>query len=191
MSYSNDLAEFAPSASAGAIIQVNSYTFTTSIDISSVDADAYYWITNTLKGGSTDYVTFDNAIKSGNKCLLHFSATCSSEDISIDYCRFYIREGTATTNGHDTGGNVSGQPTHGLANMISSYTAASQYGENNQISFQHMWAPSTTTPNISIVVNARSYDGSTSGIIYIGKSGYNHSLTDVTGYQITIMEIAA
>ena len=51
---------------SGSIVQVKHYTFTSVKSFTGVNSGAYRWITDSIKGGSSDYITFDNPIKSGN-----------------------------------------------------------------------------------------------------------------------------
>ncbi len=175
---------------AGHILQAKCYTYTTT-RLSS-GGQQWMWVTNDIKGGSTDYITFPSAIISGNHCLLSFTATTSADTTSLKHAKFFIHEGTSTVNSLATGPAVSGMPTDGLANCVFRYSAAAEYGRSKDISFQHQWTPATTTPNISLVVHVESHNASGTVDFYIGKSGYNDYTTPVTtGYQVSIMEIQA
>ena len=143
---------------AGSIVQVKHYTFTTAKDYTGVADGAYRWVTDSIKGGSSDYITFDNPIKSGNHVLIYFNAPVTTSDGDVEYVKFFIREGTATTDGINAGSNVASQSANGITCMCKWYSQNAEHGSiTGTISFTHKFAPTAVTgstitnPNLSIV----------------------------------------
>ena len=179
----------------GSIIQVKHYTFTSAKSFTGLNSGVYRWITDSIKGGSSDYITFDNPIKSGNHVLLYFNAPITTEGTDLEYLKLFIREGSATTDGINAGVNVSGQSANGMTGATMYYSSGSQHGTNfGTMSFAHKFAPTAVTgstvtnPNLSIVLSAKAYS-STNITIHIGGHHYNTLAMVEEGYQVTLQEI--
>ena len=180
---------------SGSIVQVKHYTFTSVKSFTGVNSGAYRWITDSIKGGSSDYITFDNPIKSGNHVLLYFNAPITSEDADVQYLKLFIREGSATTDSINAGVNVSGQSANGITAMTIFYASGHQHGHTfGTMSFAHKFAPSAVTgstvtnPNLSVVFSADAHS-TTDLKVHVGGVHYSTDSIISVGYQVTLQEI--
>ena len=195
--YSSSAWSWGSGVPAGTILQTKDYTFTNSRTFNGITGVTWRWVTDTLKGGSSDHITFDNHITANNKVYLCFLTTVCIDNYDCKFVNFFIREGSSTNDGINAGTNVAGQNTsngdgQGIYCYSDYYTSGSQHGNTHDVSFQHAWTESNTNPNYNIVFTATSGNSSTEMTVHIGRSGFsNYTRSDVHGYTIRLQEIQA